>query len=144
MAININAVFQSGIVQWPAIRYGGDGKPEFRFSLYRETQSAEGQTCPLSIPCWAVGTTAERLAGELHEGIFIVITVGELCYRKRQTKLGEISQLEILVWRVQVGELAPASVPVAAPSMTDAMPVLDQTSKKGKPRYPKWRQESSN
>ena len=48
--ININAVIQSGIVKWPALRYDGNSRPEFRFTLYRETQNAEGQTFPLSIP----------------------------------------------------------------------------------------------
>ena len=89
MSITINAVIQSGLVKWPALRYDGSGKPEFRFVLYRETTNAEGQVFPLSIPCCSPGSTGERLAEELSEGDFVVVTVGELVYRKRETKAGE-------------------------------------------------------
>jgi single-stranded DNA-binding protein len=152
MSININVVVQSGIVKWPALRYGTDGKPEFRFVLYRETQNAEGQTFPLSIPCCAVSGTAERLATELDEGDFVVVTQGELVYRKRDTKDGEKSRLEILVWRVQKGEpgLGGASVVMDAPAdpsdeppePSDEPPARTE-QKKGKPHYPKWKPEST-
>jgi hypothetical protein len=39
------------------------------------------------------------LAGELDDGMSLVITAGELVYRRRDTKEGERSRLEILVWR---------------------------------------------
>jgi hypothetical protein len=104
MSLNVNVVVQSGIVKWPSLKYGPNGSPEYRFTLYRETQNAEGQTFPLSIPCCAVSGTAERLASETDEGDFIVVTQGELVYRRRDTKDGEKSRLEILVWRVQKGE----------------------------------------
>jgi single-stranded DNA-binding protein len=136
MSITINAVIQSGTVQWPALRYDHSGKPEFRFTLVRSTQGAEAQTFTMSLPCCAVGTTAERLATEVDEGDFIVVTQGELVYRKRSTKDGEKSRLEILVWRVQKGEpnLAGASVVSEAAADTPA-----PEPKKGKPRYPKWK-----
>ena len=53
----MNAVPQSGIVQWPVSRYSPDGKPGSRFALYREAQNPDGQTFPLSIPVCTVGTT---------------------------------------------------------------------------------------
>jgi hypothetical protein len=150
MNLNINVVVQSGIVKWPALRYGSDGRPEYRFVLYRETQNADGLTFPLSIPCCAVSSTAERLASELDEGDFIVVTHGELCYRRRDTKEGEKSRLEILVWGVQVGEVAHAEVSAGdrlAPDATanpEPEPTMAPPTKVRKPRYPKWRPESSN
>ncbi len=93
----INLVAQSGIVRWPVLRYNEKGSPEFRFTL------AKSGAYPWSIPCCAVGHTAEKLAGDLDEGMPIIISAAELCYRKRQTKAGEVSRMEILVWRVQVG-----------------------------------------
>jgi single-stranded DNA-binding protein len=122
MSLNINAVIQSGIVKWPALRYDAGPRPEFRFVLYRETQNTDGQTFALSIPCCAVGATAEKLAGELDEGMFVVVTVGELVYRKRQTKHGEVSRLEILVWRVQMGDASVPNGAVAARSETAETP----------------------
>src|SRR5262245_15942990 len=101
MSLNINVVVQSGVVQWPALRYDAQGKPEFRWTLVRQTTSADGQVFTLSLPGGAVGKTAEQLAADLNEGDSIVVTQGELVYRKRQTKTGEQSRLEILAWRVQ-------------------------------------------
>jgi hypothetical protein len=43
---------------------------------------------------------AERLAEQINDGDHIVITSGRLTYRKRSTKLGEQSRMEILVWAV--------------------------------------------
>lgn len=122
MTLNINAVIQSGIVKWPALRYDSGSKPEFRFVLCRETQNTDGQTFALSIPCCAVGATSEKLAADLDEGMFVVVTVGELCYRKRQTKAGEMSRLEILVWRVQVGDASVPGAAVAARAETGTTP----------------------
>jgi hypothetical protein len=45
----------------------------------------------------AVGQAALRLTEELEDGLPVVVTAGKLCYRKRQTMLGEQSRLEILV-----------------------------------------------
>ena len=84
-------------------------------------------------------STGERLAEELNEGDFAVVTVGELVYRKRETKEGEESRLEILVWRVQKGESAAASDPIAADAISE--PSAEPSAKKGKPRYPKWKPE---
>jgi single-stranded DNA-binding protein len=143
MSININVVVQSGIVKWPALRYGTDGKPEFRFVLYRETQNAEGQTFPLSIPCCAVSETAERLATELDEGDFVVVTQGELVYRKRDTKDGEKSRLEILVWRVQKDNAALATSAVAPLSAdhAESEPTTEPPAKVRRPRVPKIAQQ---
>jgi hypothetical protein len=41
------------------------------------------------------------LAAEIEDGQHIVVTSGKLCYRRRQTKAGEQSRLEILVWTVE-------------------------------------------
>jgi hypothetical protein len=141
MNLNVNVVVQSGLVKWPALRYDPGSRPEFRFVLYRETQNADDQTFALSIPCCAVSSTAERLASEMDEGDFVVITVGELCYRKRQTRAGEVSRLEILVWRVQKGEPALAGASVVAetsPEPADDPPARAE-SKKGRPCYPRWK-----
>jgi hypothetical protein len=69
MNLNVNVVVQSGTVKWPSLKYGTNGQPEYRFTLYRETQNAEGHTFPLSIPCCAVAGTAERLASETDEAV---------------------------------------------------------------------------
>jgi hypothetical protein len=93
--MGLNLVVVDGIVKNPALRYGADGRPEFRFTLIQQ----EGNW-PLYLPCCAVGAAAERLAGEIEADMHIVITSGKLCYRKRETKLGEQSRMEILVWSV--------------------------------------------
>jgi hypothetical protein len=149
MSLNINVVVQSGVVKWPALRYDAHSRPEFRFVLYRETQNTDGQTFALSIPCCAVGATAEKLASEVDEGMFVMVTVGELVYRKRQTKQVEVSRLEILVWRVQIGDAWLPGAPVAARAETDAGPessapvgIFDTPapkSRKPRARYPKWK-----
>ena len=84
-----------GIVQHPALRYDEHSKPEFRFTL----QQMEKEW-PLYLPCFSPGAAGERLASEIDEGDHVVITSGKLAYRKRQTKAGEVSHLEILVWAV--------------------------------------------
>jgi single-stranded DNA-binding protein len=104
MSLDINVVVQSGVVRFPALRYNEQGKPEFRFVLTRTS----GQFT-LSIPCCSVGATAEKLAGELDDGSAVVITSGELVYRKRDTRDGEKSRLEILVWRATVERAAETS-----------------------------------
>ena len=53
MNLTVNVVVQSGVVKWPSLKYGSNGQPEFRFVLFRETESAQG-TFGLSIPCCAV------------------------------------------------------------------------------------------
>jgi hypothetical protein len=93
--MGINIVVQDGVVKSPALRYGADGKPEFRFTL---KQSEKGWS--LFLPCVALGSVGERLAGELEDGENVVITSGKLCYRKRSIKGIEQSRLEILVWSV--------------------------------------------
>ena len=93
--MSLNLVVQDGVVKNPALRYSADGKPEFRFTLLQQ----EG-AWPLYLPCCVVGAVAERLAGEIDADMHIVITSGKLCYRKRDTKLGEQSRMEILVWQV--------------------------------------------
>jgi hypothetical protein len=135
MSVIVNAVIQSGMVKWPGLRYDGNGRPEFRFVLYRETTNAEGQTFPLSIPCCSPGATGERFATELDEGDFVVVTVGELVYRRRDTKDGEKSGLEILGWRVQKDDTALATPAAAAPSADHVEPEPDP--KPRKPRLPK-------
>jgi hypothetical protein len=92
----INMAVADGIVKSLGLKYDAQGKPECRFTLYQEENGY-----PLYIPCCAVGATAERLAGDLEDGMHIVITSGKLCYRKRHTaKHGEVSRMEVLVWGV--------------------------------------------
>jgi hypothetical protein len=94
--MSLNLVVVDGVVKNPALRYGADGRPEFRFTLVQQEGS-----WPLYIPCCAMGSAAERLASEIEADMHIVITSGKLCYRKRETKLGEQSRMEILVWSVE-------------------------------------------
>jgi hypothetical protein len=92
----INMVVADGIVKSLALKYDANGKPECRFTLYQEENDY-----PLYVPCCAVGQAAERLAGDLEDGMHIVVTSGKLCYRKRSTaKHGEVSRMEVLVWAV--------------------------------------------
>jgi hypothetical protein len=91
----INLVVQDGIVQHPALRYDSNSKPESRFTLVQTEKD-----WPLYLPCPAVGSAAERLASEIEDGQHIVITSAKLAYRKRATKAGKVSRLEILVWAV--------------------------------------------
>ena len=94
-----------------------------------------GQTFPLGIQSVvAQGRLGERFATELDEGGFVVVTVGELVYRRRDTKDGEKSGLEILVWRVQKDDTALATPAAAAPSADHVEPEPDPPRK---PRLPK-------
>jgi hypothetical protein len=107
----INLVAQSGIVRWPSLKYNAEGQPEFRFTL------AKSGPYPWSMPCCAIGHTAEKLAGDLDEGMPVLISAAELCYRKRVTSTGEVSRMEILVWHAQVGQ--PDLAGVAQDERTD-------------------------
>ncbi len=93
----VNMIVASGRVKAPALRYATDGKAEYRFTLEQQ----EGDFC-LWLPCFAPGAAAERLHEQLDEGMTIVITSGKLAYKKRSTKSGEVSRLEILTWAVDV------------------------------------------
>ena len=93
--MSVNVVIQSGLVKSPALRYDHQSRPEFRFTL----EQRDGDFC-LWLPCFTPGAAAERLAGELEDGMSICITSGRLAYKKRTTKSGEVSRLEILVWAV--------------------------------------------
>jgi single-stranded DNA-binding protein len=94
--MSVNIVVQDGVVKNLALRYGTDGKAELRLTLL---QVENGFT--LYLPCCALGNVAERVAEQINEGDHIVITSGRLTYRKRSTKLGEQSRMEILVWSVE-------------------------------------------
>jgi hypothetical protein len=144
--MSTNIVIQDGVVKSLAMRYDANSKPELRWTL--EQQS--GEFC-LYLPCFAPGAAGERLAGELEDGQHILVTSGKLAYRKRTTKAGEVSRLEILVWAADVLS-APSSSPVD--ERTDADPSLGMSddspnapggerrpSQKGKPRYPKTTKE---
>ena len=93
--MSINLVVQDGVVKSPGLRYDSNSKPELRFTLVQTEKE-----WPLYLPCTAVGAAAERLASEIEDGQHIIVTSGKLCYRKRSTKLGEQSRMEILVWSI--------------------------------------------
>lgn len=138
--MSVNLVVQEGIVKNPALRYGADGKPECRFTLL---QVDNGFT--LYLPCCALGNVAERVAEQITEGDHIVITSGRLTYRKRSTKLGEQSRMEILVWSVErLAESAqePRSDDAEGDHTSDATPMAPEP-KVRKPRYPKWQPSSA-
>ena len=103
----VNLVVASGIVKSMALRYDAASKPELRWTL-TQTDGAFS----LYLPCCASGAAAERLASAIEDGQHIVITSGRLCYRKRATKTGEQSRLEILVWQAEV--LAASTGPTQA------------------------------
>ena len=71
-------------------------RPELRFTL----EQRDGDFC-LWLPCFTLGAAAERLAGDLEDGMHICITSGRLTYKKRPTKAGEQARLEILVWSIE-------------------------------------------
>jgi hypothetical protein len=91
----INMVVLDGIVKSLALKYGPESKPELRFTLEQQDGAFS-----LYLPCCAVGAAAERLATEMEDGQHVVVTSGKLCYRKRDTKAGPQSRLELLVWSV--------------------------------------------
>ena len=96
----LNLVVASGTVKSLGLRYDSQARPELRFTLEQREESADGRTFTLFLPCCASSSAATRLAEEIEDGQHIVITSGKLCYRKRTTKAGEVSRLEILVWSI--------------------------------------------
>ncbi len=98
----VNLVVQDGIVKSPSLKYDSQSRPELRFTLQQTEYATDGKPWTSYWPCCAAGSTAERLASEIDDGQHILITSGKLCYRKRTTKLGEASRMEILVWTVDV------------------------------------------
>jgi hypothetical protein len=103
----LNLVIASGEVKSPALRYDAHSKPEFRFTFQQMEKD-----WPLYLPCFSPGAAGERLAGEVEAGQHILITSGKLAYKKRTTKAGEVSRLEILVW--QVDRLSESTGPAQA------------------------------
>jgi single-stranded DNA-binding protein len=143
--MSVNLVLASGRVQSLALKYATDGKPELRFTLDQEENGFH-----LWLPCCAFGATAERLASDLNDGDVIVITSGKLTYRKRQTKFGEQSRLEILVWTVErLSEMPPSSpVEQRSPEIDSAgrvEPALKHEAARSLKRraYPTWQPEQN-
>jgi hypothetical protein len=62
--MSANVVIVSGEVQSLALRYDASGKPELRWTLAQEENGFH-----LYVPCCAAGSTAERLASELEDGM---------------------------------------------------------------------------
>ena len=98
----INLVVLDGVVKSLALKYDQQLRPELRFTLEQTEHATDGKPWTLYLPCVAVGSAAERLAGEIEDGQHIILTSAKLCYRKRTTKLGEQSRMEILVWTADV------------------------------------------
>ncbi len=92
----VNLVLASGVVKSLALKYDHQSRPELRFTL----EQRDGEFC-LWLPCFTPGAAAERLAGDLEDGMHICITSGRLAYKKRPTKAGEQARLEILVWSIE-------------------------------------------
>jgi hypothetical protein len=94
----VNTILLDGVIERLALLYDDAGRPELRCTV----KHTKGEW-PLYVPACAAGATAERLAQEITEGDYILITSGQLCYRKRTTKsAGEVSRLELLMWSVEV------------------------------------------
>jgi hypothetical protein len=139
--LSINIVLLDGEVKSPALRYGADGKPEYRFTLVQQEHTTDGRTIQLYWPCCALAAAAERLAGDIEDGQHIVITNGKLCYRKRSTKLGEQSRMEVLVWsceRLTTSPQAARSATGEGGEQGDEPTRVPEPSKK-RHRYPKWK-----
>ena len=100
--MSVNMVVIDGEVQHLALRYDEQSRPELRFTLQATDHATDGKPWTSYWPCTASGSAAERLAGEIADGQHILVSSGKLCYRKRSTKLGEVSRLEILVWSADV------------------------------------------
>jgi single-stranded DNA-binding protein len=144
--MGVNVVMVSGVVQNLALRYDEQSRPELRFVLQQTEQTASGREIKLYLPCTTPGSAAERLASELEEGTSILVTSGKLVYRKRDTKLGEQSRLEILVWAIEpltTSSQAMTSPGSVAPEPSAAATVASDgeagTPKPRWPRHPKWR-----
>jgi hypothetical protein len=146
----VNVVILDGEVKSLTMKSDAQSKPELRFTLAQATGlDGTGQPWVSYWPCCASGTTAERLGTELEDGQHIVITSGKLCYRKRATKTGEVSRMEILVWqvdRLSDGDHAYASPGDTANAMPDDAAVHHEVpsvpdAKQGKPHDPKWHPE---
>lgn len=139
--MSVNIVVQDGVVKSPSLKYDSQSRPEFRFTLVQMEKD-----WPLYLPCCAVGGTAERLASQIDDGQHILVTSGKLCYRKRQTKAGEQSRMEILVWtvdRLTASAQVERSDDAAYPSQGEPVAVAPEP-KVRKPRYPKWTPEHAN
>jgi hypothetical protein len=98
----VNIVVLDGVAQHVALRYDEHSRPELRFTLTQVEHATDGKPWTLYLPCVTSGSAAERLASEIVEGQHIILTSAKLCYRKRTTKLGEQSRMEILVWTADV------------------------------------------
>jgi hypothetical protein len=141
--LSINLVVLDGVAQHVALRYDEHSRPELRFTLEQVEHATDGKPWTLYLPCVAVGSAAERLAGELEDGEHIILTSTKLCYRKRSTKLGEQSRMEILVWTVdRLTELAQdeRTDPDEGRDQGNEPPMRPEPNK-GRPRYPKWKPE---
>jgi hypothetical protein len=146
----INLVVLDGVVKSLALKYDQQLRPELRFTLEQTEHATDGKPWTLYLPCVAVGSAAERLASEIEDGQHVVISSGKLCYRKRQTKLGEQSRMEILVWSIDrlsastgptqadTGEANSMSAEVAC-NLEDAGAVPGHKARK--PRLPKHLQQ---
>jgi hypothetical protein len=109
--MSVNLVVIDGTIKGLSLKYDSESKPELRFTLAQETggYNEHGHPWVSYWPCCASGATAERLAGELEDGQHIVITSGKLVYRKRSTKTGDQSRMEILVWQIDRLSASPAA-----------------------------------
>ena len=87
--MSIKVVVLDGVVKSLALRYDAEAKAELRFTLQATDQATDGKPWVSYWPCCASGNSATRLAEMIEDGQHIVVTSGQLCYRKRLTKLGE-------------------------------------------------------
>ena len=97
----VNLVVLDGVVKSLALRFDSQAKPELRWTLVATDQGPDGQPWTSYWPCCASGSAATRLAEGIENDQHIILTNAKLCYRKRSTKFGEQSRMEILVWQVE-------------------------------------------
>jgi hypothetical protein len=134
--MSLNVVIIDGVASHIALRYDEFSKPELRWTL---TQTEKDW--PLYLPCFSPGAAGERLASEIEDGSHVVITSGKLAYRKRDTKAGPQSRLEILVWSIDRLSESPqvARSDVGEGGEPGDEPVQVPEVKVRRPRYPKFR-----
>jgi single-stranded DNA-binding protein len=136
----------------PKLRYLESGKPELALTLCCDEPSRDGRMFTVYVPVLVYGNQCESLAETLEAGDVVLVT-GKLAWTKKTTKDGEKSGLAVTTFAVEVLSRLPqheTSPSYATASMSGGENVQSggdtdvAPSKKGRPRYPKWKPEHRN
>src|SRR5262245_61219574 len=101
----LNLVVLESVVKELRLAIDSAGKPECRFTLVQLGPNPAGRTWQSYFPCYSVGRVAEKLADDLENGRRVVISNAKLVYKRRDTKAGEQSRMEVLVWAAEPLEI---------------------------------------